>query len=495
MSAISGLFNLIGTGYSNYHDTQMTYKTNADNQKLQDSINATNIRNTDSTNRANLQIAQATNESNERITQQTNEFNAAQADLAYQRSTSQSKVAELIQAGLTPSQARQVVAGAGITGSATAASGTAIPAQGSTMQTAQANAIPFEKPGFRDLGPALGQIGAGVDAIYSQWSQSFSAADGGLIGALQGNDAFEMLSSHISELPPVATTSHYNFNKFLSNANDGFWKDFRESKEFQDMWKKPLGRRYFMNAMQSCYKDTITMDNEIELQQGQIRLQHLQETQQRLQSQFTQQEISNAIKIGTQLDKQITQQDTENQRLAILLGREKELAKYITDAEIGRLKIDLADQALQLRLLNDPTYCDLWFKSELSNMLWASSMQAYSAMLAEGKENFFKQYPEDAFSLTIFDLLDDLGFANTSLCKDLMENYLAGGTIGTYMASRYKNYPTGIYENMYQYGLKPLWTYQQNALFGAGRTQRVFDTTIKFGEKGVDFLGGFLKSK
>lgn len=470
MSFFSGLFGLMGTTLTNDYNTSNTEATNRANlQQVQE------------TNKANLQIARETNESNERIMKQTNEFNAAQADLAYQRSTSSAKVAELIAAGMTPQQARQIVAGGGITSTATPASGTALPAQGATMQPPH-----FEKAQLADYGQSLSQLGAGVDSFFNQYISSFADPTGGVVGALQANDMFEKVSSHISELPFNVLSTPYNFETYLQSQTDGFWYDLRNSNEFKDMWSKPLGRRSFLYQMSQVYGDSASKQNDLDYQELQIRLAELQEINDQLQNKFTLQEIENLIKTGRKIEAETEKIGAEtgkigaevgkinaetegiqiaNKRAGIVLERDQKTANLVTQSEIWRLKNAIADSKLQNKLLTNPTYMEAYFGAALNNQLWQCALNAYSARKAEAQNNYLIENPDDELSLAIFQLLDSVGFEHTQLCQDLKENYLAGSSMADFMLKR--SYTTNKFgvkvpkskqtANDLYYSLEPLW--------------------------------------
>lgn len=460
----------MGTSITNWQNTVNTELTNQ-----------ANLQQTRETNQANLAIADKTNASNERIMQQTNQFNAAQADLAYQRSTSSAKVAELIAAGMTPQQARQIVAGGGITSTATPASGTAIPAQGATMQPAH-----FEKPQLADWGQSLSQIGAGVDSFFNQYISSFADPTGGVVGALQANDMFEKVSSHISELPFNVLATPYNFEKYLQSQTKGFWYDLRNSNEFKDMWSKPLGRRSFLYQMSQVYGDSASKQNDLDYQELQIRLAEIQEINDQLQNKFTVQEIDNLIKTGRKIDAETEKIGAEtgkigaeigklnaetegiqiaNKRAGIVLERDQKTANLVTQSEIWRLKNAIADTKLQNKLLNDPVYLEAYFGAALNNQLWQCALNAYSARQAEAQNNYLIDNPDDEFSLAIFQLLDSVGFADSQLCQDLKDNYLAGSSIADFMLKRsYITNKLGVKvpkskqtaDDLY-YSLSPVW--------------------------------------
>lgn len=490
--AISSLIDMgaaLGTASMNLGSQVLT---NQSNERNVDATNRTNLAITESTNDANLQIAKETNASNERIMQQTNEFNAAQADLAYQRSTSSAKVAELIAAGLSPQQARQVVAGAGLTGSATPAQGTAIPAQGATMQASQMQAYqkqPLDFGGFAQSFHSLGEF-------FDRYIESFDREDGGYYGTMLANDAFEQCIDHVSDLSPTALSSDYNFQTWLNAQGSGFWKDFREGSAYKKVKSNPLAYRSFFYRMNKSFNDAADVENKLALYEIRLRREALQEINDKLQNKFTDEQIKSLIKTQQKVSAEIALLDSQtegnriqNSRSQIILERDKKTADLITDAEIYRFRNAIADEKLRQQLLTNPTYMQAYFKAALNNQLWQCALNSYSARLAEQQNNFLSEHPDDELTIAIFSFLDQVGFANTQLCQDLQENYLAGSSISDFMLKNVSEEQFGIFTNAGVNGRKlyrsltPVWSWRNSAqpLFKRGSSVPSFPS-LKFGE-------------
>lgn len=484
--ALQGLFTMIGSlaegainksaqEDANAANIQMTRETNASNREMQQSANNTN-----------MYIADATNRTNQEIAEKTNEFNAAQADKAYERSTSSSKVAELIAAGMSPQQARMIVATNGLTGTATPATGTAIPAQAAQVQASKDLAPHVEPERFQGLAQGLGALGQGIDSMTSAYFGSFSAPDGGYVGAILSSDVYDKVSSRIGEIPANVLASPHSFQLWLSNQKEGYWHDIAASPDFQKMWSHPLGRRSFLYQLTSTYADSASISNSLALQELQIKRQNLAAINDNLQNKLTDAQVANEFRKGTLLDEQIEAQDIANQTNQIYLERDKATAELVTDAEIAALRLSISDANLQNKLLSDPVYCDIWFKSQLSNKAMGLAMNSYVAMLYEGRNTWLKAHPKDASAMAVFSMFDELGFANTTLFRDLKENYVAGGSFGTYIAREYSNPSNrGWYKGMYDFNLNPLWNWRAESGFDANFEPWMW-------QQGVNVVSGIL---
>ena len=488
MSAIGGLFNMVGSIAQGSMNKQAQESANATNIELTRMNNAANLEATQATNAANIQIAESTNAANQEIADKTNAFNAAQADLAYQRSTSSSKVGELIAAGMSPQQARQIVASQGLTGSPSPATGTSIPAQGATMQSPHFQAAQVSPVMMDGLAQGLGSIGAGLDSMFSTYLKSFESPDGGFIGTMLSNDVYEKISSHVGEIDPTALSSPHAFQAWLGKQSDNDWATLRDSEEFSKMWKHPLARRSFLYQINSTYKDSASVQNNLLLQQIEVRRAGLQEKADSLKNDWTTQQIDNEIKRGLILDAQVGIEQNNLARSLLVLDRDVQTANLVTQAQISQLVNSIGNLELQNRLISDPSYREAYFNSMLQNQFASLWMNSYSAMMAEGRVEFLKNNPDDKLALNMFTLLDECGFSATQLCQDLQMNYLAGGNIGDFITKRFSGQQTGSFANMYQ-SLGWLWQYQKNAEFEAGSAQRLYDTSLEVGMKLLD-VGG-----
>lgn len=467
-----GAINKSAQADANAANIQMTRETNASNRQMQAEVNATN-----------LAITRETNATNQEIAEKTNEFNAAQADKAYERSTASSKVAELIAAGMSPQQARMVVASNGLTGTATPATGTSIPAQSAQMQASKDVAPHVEPERFQGLAQGLGALGQGIDAMTNAYFGSFSAPDGGYVGAILSNDIYEKVSSQIGGIPANALSSAHSFQSWLSTQKEGYWHDIAASPDFQKMWSHPLGRRSFLYQLTQTYSESANTANSLLLQELEIRRNRLGELNDLLQNKITEQEFYMNFNRNAILLKQGEALDIENQRNSIVLERDKALADLVTQSETERLRHMIADERLRARLVSDPEYCDAWIQAQMSNQAFALAANTYAAMLYEGRNTWLQAHPQDAASLAVFSMFDELGMGNSVVFNDLKENYVAGGGLADYMAKIYDqskspDWIDGYYDNF----MKPLWKKRADAGFAAERKKR----WTEFGFKTLD---------
>lgn len=473
-----GAINKSAQADANAANIQMTRDTNASNRQMQAEVNATN-----------LAITRETNATNQEIAEKTNEFNAAQADKAYERSTASSKVAELIAAGMSPQQARMIVATNGLTGTATPATGTAIPAQAAQVQASKDVAPHVEPERFNGLAQGLGALGQGIDAMTSAYFGSFSAPDGGYVGAILSNDMFEKVSSQIGGIPATALSSAHSFQSWLSTQNNGYWHDIAASPDFQKMWSHPLGRRSFLYQLTQTYSESANTANSLLLQELEIRRNRLGELNDILQNKVTEQEFYMNFNRNANIIKEGEALDIQNKRNNIVLERDQALADLVTQAETERLRAVIADEKLRGRLLSDPDYCDAWIQAQMSNQAFALAANTYTAMLYEGRNTWLQAHPQDAASLAVFSMFDELGMANSVVFNDLKENYVAGGGLADYMAKTYDqskspDWIDGYYDNF----MKPLWKKRFDASFDSERKKRWTEFGIRTLDKSRDAL-------
>lgn len=415
-SLVEGLFDLTETGIN----LGSQILTNQSNERNVNNTNAANVAMTNATNAANIKIAHDTNKTNAQIAEENNKFNAAQADLAYQRSTASSKVGELIAAGLSPEQARQVVASNGLTGSPSAASGTAIPAVAPTLESPKLQPFQAQAPqlnGLSQFGKSLGDF---VDSITTGYTQP----NGGTLGVLASQKEFDNATNIIDEIPPKVLASNQTFVSWLKNQPaDSNWGKLRDSKSFQKMWNQPLARKGFLWQIQQTYADTAGVQNSLEYQQQQIKLAKMQERSASLDHNIKQAQILNL------------QEDFETKKIAyqnslLDLDRNITLYRLQTDTMKAQLERELADATLQTRVLSDPAYRNAYFTSTIGNLSANISQWEYVAykykLMQEGA-SIANKYDSD--SLALFAFYDDLGFSSTPLYQDMATIYLKGGSL------------------------------------------------------------------
>lgn len=440
-SLISGLFGTVETGlnYSSQIDT------NKSNERNVNATNQANLAMTEATNATNLKITQETNASNERIMQETNAFNAAQADLAYQRSTSAAKLGELISAGLSPEQARQVIASQGITGSPTNATGTAIPAQGATMQAPQFQ--PFQKQAPQLSG--LPEIGKNLGDFAQSIVEAAKDPAGGTLGQLSCMKQFAKASDIIDEVDSKSLSSPYEFFKWMkSQPADSNWGKLISTKDFQYMWNNPISRKAFMYNMKDWYGQSASIAFNLEQAEANIRLtnaqKHSADIEARLSNANIFKTISETDLIGEQINltseqanlfsEQVEGQKISNTREQILLDRDKELKDLITETQKAQFAAELANAQLQEQLLTDPDYRNAYFTSTIGNL--AAATAEYEFVKWRYNTTLKGKQIIDPDTFAVFTLLEDLGFAGTQTYEDMLKAVAKDSNLTLYLMGK-----------------------------------------------------------
>ena len=494
-SLISGLFAVGESSITNGVNYAINQKTNEANAKNVAATNAANISMTNATNEANKQIAQETNASNERIMRETNEFNAAQADLAYQRSTSAAKLGELISAGLSPEQARQVIASQGLTGSPSAASGTAIPAQGATMQAPQSQA--FQKQPYFMQGSGLTELGKGVGTFAQSFVDAATDPTGGNIGQLTAMKEFSKASDIISDVPISAIKNPYSFFNWMKNdvKPDSDWGRLISTKSFRKMWNNPISRKAFMYDMQQWYGQAASDEYSLEQQRLQNQLLTAQQHAVTIEANLANSQIfkTNAETANIKAQSELTRYTS--QREFILLERDKTLKSLITETQKAQYAKELADAKLQQKLINDPKYRAAYFASTIGNLSAATAQYSYVSYKYSMLIGAYKQGMLDADTIKVFTLLEDLGFDSTPTYESMLQSVVDNSNLTTYLLGRGWKFPFLLPEgvntsskNEFYRSLKNWHTNMQQIQYDAAKPF-LRREDIKFGvELGVDFL-------
>lgn len=440
-SLVSGIFGLAESTI-NLGSQQLT---NQSNERNVDATNATNKAITNATNAANLKITQETNASNERIMQETNAFNAAQADLAYQRSTSAAKLGELISAGLSPEQARQVIASQGLTGSATAASGSAIPAQSATMQAPHNQAFQAQAPQLH----GMTEIGSNIGNFAQSFVDAAKDPTGGTLGQLTCMKEFAKASDIIDEVDPKALSSNYAFFKWLnSQPSDSNWGKLISTNSFKKMWNNPISRKAFMYNLNQWYGQSASTAYNLEQDEANIALTLAQKHSTDIETRLTNSRIYNTDMDTNLKNEQVNQvraqtegQDISNQQQTIILNRDKELNSLITDTQKAKFAAELANAKLQEELIKNPDYRSAYFASTIGNLAAAKAEYAYVRWRYESSLRGTQLIDPDTSA--VFTLLEDLGFASTQTYEDMLKAVAKDSSLTTYLMGKgWKGVPT-----------------------------------------------------
>lgn len=440
-SLIDGLLSMGEAAITNGINYAINEKTNQSNEKNVAATNAANISMTNSTNAANKQIAQETNASNERIMRETNEFNAAQADLAYKRSTSAAKLGELISAGLSPEQARQVIASQGLTGSPSAATGTAIPAQGATMQAPQAQA--FQKQPYFLNGLGLSEFGKGIGDLAQSFVDAAKDPSGGSIGQLSCMKEFAKASDIISEVPMSALINPYSFFNWMQKEikTDSNWGKLIRSESFQKMWNNPISRKSFMYNMQQWYGQSVNDQYTLEQKRLQNNLLTAQQHAVTIEANLMNSQIFKTDAETKNIDAQTELTSNKAQREFILLQRDKLLKSLVTETQKAQYAKELADAELQQKLITDPKYRDAYFASTIGNLSAATAQYSYVTYKYSLLSGAYKEGMLDADTIKVFTLLEDLGFEGTQTYESMLQSVIDNSSLTTYLMGRGWQFP------------------------------------------------------
>ncbi|MGN1299817.1 MAG: hypothetical protein ACI4VC_00505, partial [Clostridia bacterium] len=352
---------------------------------------------------------------------------------------SAAKVGELISAGLTPEQARQVIASQGLTGSPSAASGTAIPAQGATMQAPHAE--PFQKsPYFLQNLPSIGQS-------FGNFAHSFISAaqdpTGGEIGQLTCMKEFAKASDIISEVPITAIKNAYSFFSWMKNevAPDSNWGKLISSKSFQTMWNNPISRKAFMYNMQQWYGQAANEEYSLEQRRLQNQLLTAQEHAATIEANLMNAQIFKTNAETSNIDSQTQLTNYKSERESILLERDKDLKSLITDTQKAQYAKELADAQLQERLINDPNYRNAYFASTIGNLSAAAVEYSYTKYKYSMLTGAYKEGMLDEDTIKVFTMLEDLGFEGTSTYESMLQSVIDSSNLTTYLMGRGWKFP------------------------------------------------------
>ncbi len=432
---ISGAFSMM----SDFANMGIAESTNKSNEKNVAATNQANKEMTESTNATNLRITQETNASNERIMQETNAFNAAQADLAYQRSTSAAKLGELISAGLSPEQARQVIASQGMTGSPSAASGIAIPAQAATMQAPQAQA--FQKqPYFLQNG--LEDLGRGIGSFAQSFVDAAKDPTGGAFGQLSSMEEFLKASNIIDEVDPKALSSNYEFFKWMkSQPSDSNWGKLVSTPSFKKMWNSPISRKSFMFNMNQWYGQSASISFDLERKELDNALVAAQKHATDIDTKLTNAQIFKTVADTTLTEAQtnLTSEQTRgavinNARESILLDRDQQLKSLITETQKAKFALELADAELQEQLIKNPHYRDAYFTSTIGNLAAATAEFEFVKWRYQTTLNGKQAIDPDTYA--VFTLLEDLGFSHTQTYEDMLKAVAKDSNLTLYLMGK-----------------------------------------------------------
>ena len=462
ITALFNFFSQIGTDITNYTIAQ---DTNASNERNVNATNASNERNVQATNAANLQIQREVNETNERNTAATNaanqqiasEANDLQRELAetaYQRSTAKNQISELVKAGYSEQQAKMLVAG-----SLSPASFTPFSPVTAEMQTPVASAATMQSPSsqvFQATAPHL----QGAQLATDLFTSSYSAADGGALGAMLAQNPTSVISEHLHEMSPLQYSTPADFMRFASSEDAPKWaKDLVSSKSWKSMSNNMLGQRAYRSWLRSnsdfnswsqdfenkTIQNRIAAVNEriaginlesagvsldldkLQLEMGNINLQYLP-----LEKGLSVQQAQNNVALsGLSLDEQQRLHEQSISAQSVLLANNVTLSNLDVDqrqflhemtkgANLASLKKQLAHDELDSRVYNTPEYKDAYVKRLLQDEYAAGAIGLFKQYEQQGMLDVLQNDPNLNNIYVIGKCLHDAGITDEDLARGII---------------------------------------------------------------------------
>lgn len=453
---VDGVLGLIGTGISSGVNAKLTRETNELNRQI-----------AQETNQTNKDIADATNETNLTIAREANASAKEESELAYQRSTASAKIDELVAAGISPQQAKMIVAGQGATGTYTPAPQQVATAVAPTMQTG----APMEAPQVADFGSAAAELGSGIGDLVDK---AYNSPNGGTIGLLRANNAIEFVNKNIAHIPPEALSTPYAFGVWLAGLDDveNPFTDWKNSSDWKKVQSSTPAMRAFMFNMRQAYEMSADTEQRLEMAKLQIQQQKIQNSISQIDEQIKWNDLDVS---NVELNRQLLQQDIDI-----------ELHDSIKDAQRQDLYYKITYYKLQSQALNDPHYREAYCATILANQLGALYAAQYYQYQQGTISQMIKDNPAFAQNLMIFDYLTSIGFADTMVGSRFMECMAAGMSVSDFLQ---KELPS---IQKVQEGFKSLYDGSSaDSYYGAieGMTKEQFEAvfTTEMKQKGIDF--------
>lgn len=304
----------------------------------------------------------------------TNQMQADEAEKAYQRSRPSNQVADLVDAGLTDQQARQVVAGNG-----NVASYTPAPAQ------SPLSGIDIGSP-LAALAPMMSQIGQ----VYQD---SYASDTGGLLGSESIAGVSRIITEHLDELPLSASTSLSGFLRFARSADAPDWL---KSDEFQKEFNKSVSHSYGIRALQNFFKNSTSL--EIGSKEAAAKVLDI-----------TSKTLSNRLQ-----EIQIDDAAVNYARNEMKWVYDRENIPAASAADLQLFKNQLEQAVLDSQFLCDPDYR----KAYLQSMLVSQQNQALVAQVAKSLSTGQLDYlsdPDNAFFHAVLSTFRQSGITSTEI--------------------------------------------------------------------------------
>lgn len=384
-------------------------------------------------------------------------FNKAEAELAFERNSSKGQLAQLLDAGLSEQQARQIIAG-GSAGSYTAApsvnqmQGVDYTAKGNleaqqalnkgNYLAAQNSIIPSMvseniNSGAISLLSDIFDADAVKRAYSSGWSigsnilqSSLTASDGGIIGNMTTAPLQGTLLRHINEIPAEARGSYASFCSFASSAAAPAWC---KTADFQQMMQLATESPMAQKSIQSFFNtsnqlltgekhyEALSMD--VKLKQSQERLNVVSETYKNRSLELLKSQISN-----TDLNNDLLVQKIESEKLeqrsilATCISQElqnslfNDTLPYITDSTIAQLSALTSEMTLKNSWFDSGYNCQAYLDALTATAEGTAAAAALAAMNDRNTKERIEKSPCLSWLVEIHNALKGAGLqiANTA---------------------------------------------------------------------------------
>lgn len=375
--------------------------TNIANAAIANQTNQTNAMIAHDTNLANKAMTVQTNQTNLQIARETNEMQIAESEKAYQRSTATNQINELVKAGFSEQQAKQIV---GSSGSAAAYPPAALTAAQMVAPTAE---------GFTAIGPTaqrfqmdpiqgFSELGQGLETLGTD----FMRADGGFIGAAIAEPALNDLSANMDKLDEDFWSSPESAQAYYRDENwrqSNPWFTDKMEKHLDRVFHSVQGTRTFMQQGEKVY-NSYNLRNQVK--SGSI------EIQKQLIDLRIKRATESAEIVKSQNEAQLSQYETT------LKGFEVKLAPKTFLVRQEELNVAFRQAQMELKQLKNPHYRALWFANNLSNLEALTALNdskkvhaQYAKLIGDEKVAFAEKFSP---WIATWEIFDDAGLTKTN---------------------------------------------------------------------------------
>lgn len=339
------------------------------------------------------------------------QFNKDEAELAFQRNSSKGQLQQLLDAGLSEMQARQIIAG-GSAGSYTAAPSVnqnqgvdyTAPAAAQSAKVQADALVPQAYAGLQQEmynGTITAQVvnafrsgkllDTGLNIGANLLGSSLSASDGGIIGAMSTAPLQGTILRNINGIPDYARGSYGAFCAFAASAAAPGWM---KTADFQNQLQMANSSPMAMKSLQNFFKT----DNQ--LLTGETYFKNLQS-----ESEMK----SAAARIASfKVDEESMTRDLmdieQDYKIAILPDR------YA--AQLTNYQRDCAQMATERDLWSNDEYKRLYIMSQLKNTESAAIMAKIMTLKHQGAFDHLNEHPELAQMFGIYQMWSDVGMTD-----------------------------------------------------------------------------------